>query len=368
MDSPCRGRPGCRAGRLAGVPHRARGHPCRCWPPTRLWRIGSGDLAARMSTELPAPCTRWPWHQRHGGTHRPQPGRFARSGRRGDGRACSAKRMPPNAPPWPSRTSSPPPATTCASPCMPWACSSRRWRSRIPRREPELVAHIRSATDTLQNLLDAILDVSRLDSGNVVPRIARPRSGRSGVQHTRDVVPDRREQGPAFADSPPMLGQLRQGHVAAHPAQPGGQCLRYTRSGGVLVACRRRGAGLVEVWDTGSGIPENAREEIFEEYIQLENPERDRAKGLGLGLAICRRLAGCFPAPIGVRSRPGRGSVFWITVAGNTTAMPPDLIRHPGYRLGRRRGAPRTVRYWWSTPTRWFAPGWKRRSPAGARR
>jgi CheY-like chemotaxis protein len=71
---------------------------------------------------------------------------------------------------------------------------------------------------------------------------------------------------------------------------------------------------LLEVWDTGAGIPENAREEIFEEYIQLENPERDRAKGLGLGLAICRRLAGLLGASLGVRSRPGHGSVFWITL------------------------------------------------------
>jgi CheY-like chemotaxis protein len=69
---------------------------------------------------------------------------------------------------------------------------------------------------------------------------------------------------------------------------------------------------LVEVWDTGIGIPEHAREMIFEEYTQLDNPERDRARGLGLGLAICRRLADLMAVPLGVRSRPGRGSVFWI--------------------------------------------------------
>ena len=92
-----------------------------------------------------------------------------------------------------------------------------------------------------------------------------------------------------------------------------GNALRYTQAGGVLVSCRRRrGVVKIEVWDTGEGIEEHAREEIFEDYLQLANPERDRARGLGLGLAICRRLAGLLAIPIGVRSRPGRGSVFWI--------------------------------------------------------
>jgi CheY-like chemotaxis protein len=68
----------------------------------------------------------------------------------------------------------------------------------------------------------------------------------------------------------------------------------------------------VEVWDTGEGIPEHARKQIFEDYVQLGNPERDRAKGVGLGLAICRRLAEVLGIPLGVRSRQGLGSVFSI--------------------------------------------------------
>jgi signal transduction histidine kinase len=188
------------------------------------------------------------------------------------------------------------------------------------RREPALVAHIRSATDTLQNLLDAILDVSRLDSGNVVPRIAPTAIGPL-FQHTQQALS--------------LIAENKGLNLRIHPSDAwvncdkdmlqrillnlAGNAIRYTRSGGVLLACRRRGAHwLVEVWDTGSGIPENAREEIFEEYTQLENPERDRAKGLGLGLAICRRLAGLLSAPIGVRSRPGRGSVFWIRLPATT--------------------------------------------------
>jgi CheY-like chemotaxis protein len=70
----------------------------------------------------------------------------------------------------------------------------------------------------------------------------------------------------------------------------------------------------VEVWDTGFGIPEDQVAAIFEEFHQLENPERDRNRGFGLGLAIVQRLAGLLEVPVDVRSRLGRGSVFTVTV------------------------------------------------------
>ena len=187
-------------------------------------------------------------------------------------------------------------------------------QSEAARQEPALVGHIRSLADTLQNLLDAILDISRLDGGNVVPSIDSFPLG---------PVLDR------MAGSLSLLAEQKGLRLKVRPTRAWvrsdekiverillnlvGNALRYTQAGGVLVSCRlRRDVVLVEVWDTGIGIAEQAREEIFEEYAQLENPERDRAKGLGLGLAICRRLAELLNAPIGVRSRPGRGSVFWI--------------------------------------------------------
>jgi CheY-like chemotaxis protein len=91
--------------------------------------------------------------------------------------------------------------------------------------------------------------------------------------------------------------------------------LRYTESGGVLLACRRRGdRAILQVWDTGIGIPENQRQAIFSEYVQLGNPARTHGKGLGLGLAICDRLSQLLELPMGVDSSVGRGSVFWIEV------------------------------------------------------
>jgi CheY-like chemotaxis protein len=91
--------------------------------------------------------------------------------------------------------------------------------------------------------------------------------------------------------------------------------LRYTESGGILVACRRRGnVARVEVWDTGIGIPAEQHERIFEEFYQLNNPSRDRTRGLGLGLATVRRIVQLLGHPLWLRSTVGKGSRFTIEV------------------------------------------------------
>ncbi|WP_083897290.1 ATP-binding protein [Azospirillum sp. B506] len=91
--------------------------------------------------------------------------------------------------------------------------------------------------------------------------------------------------------------------------------LRYTLTGGVLLAARRRGDALrIEVWDTGVGIDPSNHAVIFEDFHQLGNPGRDRKQGLGLGLAIVRRLAQVLGHPVSVRSKPGKGSVFAVEV------------------------------------------------------
>jgi len=87
--------------------------------------------------------------------------------------------------------------------------------------------------------------------------------------------------------------------------------LRYTERGGVLVGVRRReGLAAIEVWDSGTGIPLHETKAIFKEFHQLGNPERDRRKGLGLGLAIVEGLARAMGVEVQVQSAPGRGSVF----------------------------------------------------------
>jgi len=201
---------------------------------------------------------------------------------------------------------------------------ARLSQSDVAREEPRLVAHIQLAVDTLQNLLDAILDISRLDEGKVVPQIA---DFPLGILFDRlgDDLSLLAEQNDLKLKLRPTQAWVRSDRkiVARILLNLVANALRYTHAGGVLVSCRRRaGAVRVEVWDTGVGIPDHAREAIFEEYVQLGNPERDQAKGLGLGLAICRRLADLLAIPIGVRSRLGRGSVFWIDLPLSTGPVP----------------------------------------------
>ena len=91
--------------------------------------------------------------------------------------------------------------------------------------------------------------------------------------------------------------------------------VKYTNTGRILLGCRRRGETLrIEVWDTGIGIPQEQLQAIFGEYHQLDNPARERSKGLGLGLAIVERLAGLLGHTVDVQSRPGKGSVFAVEV------------------------------------------------------
>ena len=103
--------------------------------------------------------------------------------------------------------------------------------------------------------------------------------------------------------------------------------IRYTERGRILVGCRRRGSKLrIEVWDTGIGISAEKQTAIFEEFYQIGNPERDRKRGLGLGLAIVDRISRLLDSPVEVRSRPGKGSAFAIEVP-SAEGPPSDELR-----------------------------------------
>ena len=109
--------------------------------------------------------------------------------------------------------------------------------------------------------------------------------------------------------------------------------LKYTRKGKVLLGCRRhRGILSIEVWDTGIGIPEAEIQTIFEEYHQLDNPARQRSKGLGLGLSIVQRLADLLGHTLHVRSKLERGSAFSVQVAigePHSTTAPDEQAKTP---------------------------------------
>ncbi|HYG87088.1 MAG TPA: HAMP domain-containing sensor histidine kinase, partial [Azospirillum sp.] len=124
----------------------------------------------------------------------------------------------------------------------------------------------------------------------------------------------RRSCGVAVRSDPMLLGRMIRNLIE--------NALRYTERGEVCRGCEiADGTARVEVSDTG--IPQEHLERIFEEFHQVANPERDRSQGLGLGLAIVKRLTRLLDHPVWVRSEPGKGSVFAITVPlGSAEAVP----------------------------------------------
>lgn len=107
-----------------------------------------------------------------------------------------------------------------------------------------------------------------------------------------------------------------------------GNAVRYTRSGKVLMGLRRRGNKVrIEVWDTGPGIAQEHRDMVFREFSRVDAPA-SASEGLGLGLAIVDRACAGLGLPLGLRSQPGRGTVFSVTVpAGDAAAAPAGARR-----------------------------------------
>ena len=201
----------------------------------------------------------------------------------------------------------------------------------LPAHAQQLVGNVRRSVDSMEELFDGLLDISRLDAGVVRPReevialadlferlsfeyaaIAQRKGLRLHVMKTSLSV----------RSDPTLLARILRNLVA--------NAVRYTDRGRVTVGCRRRGDRVsIEVWDTGPGIPAEKCAEIFQEFTQLGNPERDRRKGLGLGLAIVERLAKLLGHSVLLRSRVGRGSVFAVSVARGHT----EGIREPARRI-----------------------------------
>lgn len=201
---------------------------------------------------------------------------------------------------------------------------------------------LQTSLEGLNVLLDSLLDVSKLDAGLISPKVTDFSVGAVLDRVAADFTPVASEKGlrlrvaPSSAvvrSDPALLARIIQNLVA--------NAVRYTHRGTVLLGCRRRGGGLViQVCDTGIGIPAERIREIFEEFTQLGNPERDRSQGLGLGLAIVDRLARLLGHAITVSSTPGRGSVFAVSVP--LSSQPAVPVRRPA-RLSSRNGGERLV-------------------------
>jgi signal transduction histidine kinase len=186
-------------------------------------------------------------------------------------------------------------------------------------------ASLMRAVTSLANSLDAMLDVSRLDAGVMVPAI-QPVALNTLFQSLNHLFSAwasendlelRLRASPLWVRSDPQLLQRLLSNLVEN-------ALKYTVKGGVLVVARARGEQVwIDVRDTGVGIAAEHLVRIFEEFYQVDNPGRDRSQGLGIGLSIVQRLSRLLDHPVQVRSRPGCGSLFRLVLpvaAGMETA------------------------------------------------
>ena len=198
----------------------------------------------------------------------------------------------------------------------------------------ELVNSINASVDALEGLFSELLDITRIDSGAVE---AKPRDFLLGevfrrLRHDFEPVAFDKGLGLRFrgarhhAHADPLLVERILRNLVSN-------ALRYTVDGGVLVGARRRGDRLLlQVRDTGVGIAEADRERVFEEFFQAVRgtaPTADQKRGLGLGLAIVRRLAALMQAPLTLASVPGRGSVFTLDLPAADEPPPPPACLPP---------------------------------------
>jgi signal transduction histidine kinase/ActR/RegA family two-component response regulator len=186
----------------------------------------------------------------------------------------------------------------------------------LPAEGARLVERIEESTNAMDGLFSAILDISKLDAGvvNVQPRAFPIQSALDRV--CNDQISEAHAKSISFVCCPSSLivhtDRMLMERVLRNLVS---NAIRHTAKGKVVVGCRRRGGKVrVEVWDTGPGIPTSERERIFQEYFQLQNPERDRSMGLGLGLAIVRRLTALLGCTVTLRSEVGKGSCFSVDI------------------------------------------------------
>jgi signal transduction histidine kinase/CheY-like chemotaxis protein len=191
-----------------------------------------------------------------------------------------------------------------------------------------LLSYARQCAVAMDDMFTVLLDMSRLDAGAVTPNV-KTFPVRQLLERIRvEFEPPAREKGldlrvvqsRLFIRTDPALAERIVRNLVSN-------AVRYTHQGKIVVGCRRRGHVLrLAVFDTGPGIPQDKQQSVFEEYFQLSNPERDRTKGLGLGLAIVSRVANLLGVPISLQSEPGRGAMFAADFECDAQYVPQEVV------------------------------------------
>ncbi len=198
--------------------------------------------------------------------------------------------------------------------------------------EAQLVAKVDASLEAVEDILSALLEISRLDAGAMKPEIASFRVNELLLRLQSDFAPLARSQGLDLIFVPcslsirsdrRLLRRLLQNLVS--------NAVKYTLTGRVLVGCRRRGGLLrIDVYDTGIGIPPDKRRDVFVEFHRLDQGAKV-ARGIGLGLSIVERIARVLEHPITFASQVDRGTHFSIEVPVAPTE--PGEMRPPEARI-----------------------------------
>ena len=199
-----------------------------------------------------------------------------------------------------------------------------------------LVARVDDMLGAMSGMLDRLRDINEIETGAVDPKLAHFELNALLGRMRAEFSEPARAKGldlrvlpcslPVHSD-PSLLEQIIRNLLS--------NAVKFTAHGKILLGCRRRaGAVSIEVWDTGKGIPKAELAAIFEEYHQLDNPARERSRGLGLGLSIVNRLATLLEHPVSVRSEPGKGSVFTVAIGRSAASAATPIIQAPAPRCG----------------------------------
>lgn len=181
----------------------------------------------------------------------------------------------------------------------------------------KVVQKVEASVEAMSGLLNSLLDISKLDAGIIFPQplvfnigsiFHRLEQDYNSLAKNKSIKLRVVPCSQLLLSDPVLLERILTNLVS--------NALRYTPSGGgVLVGCRKRGNNLrIEVRDNGIGIPLEEQKNIFQEFVQLANKERDRSMGLGLGLAIVERLSKLLNHKLYLQSAAGRGAMFAIEV------------------------------------------------------
>lgn len=174
------------------------------------------------------------------------------------------------------------------------------------------VENLSKCAKAMNDMLDTLLDISSIDAGALQPRSSAFPIASILDRMRVEFEPLARAKGltlriarcSAFVYTDEEIAKRMLRNLVSN-------AVRYTERGKILIGCRQRDMQLrIAVYDTGLGIVPEKQHAIFEEYYQINNHERNRAKGLGLGLAIVQRLAKLLGTSIMLNSKPGAGSLF----------------------------------------------------------